>query len=77
MYDIRKFFDKENLRDVMNTFKKCGISPRLYRTWFTLNRNTVIIVKTGAGMTAKAVELIGQGSAGGALASQVNIDMGL
>ena len=36
-------------------------------------------MKTGAGLTEKADagEIIGQGSAGGALASQINIDMGL
>ena len=44
-----------------------------------MSRNTRISVKTGTGMTAEADvgEVIGQGTVGGALASQVNIDRGI
>ena len=63
----------------MNTFKGTEVQPNLYRSLYTLNKKTIISVRTGAGLTDKADagELIGQGSAGGALASQVNIDMSL
>ena len=79
LYDIKKFFDKENLRDVMDTLHNCGVHPKLYRAWFKLNQHTTIKVNTAVGMSgsAEAGELIGQGSAGGALASQANIDHGL
>jgi hypothetical protein len=79
LYDIQKFFDKENLRDVMDTLHQVGVHPKLYRSWFNLNKQTSIKVNTAVGLSesAQAGELIGQGSAGGAIASQINIDKGL
>ena len=76
LYDIQKYFDKENLRDAMNTLYQIGVDPKLYRAWFNLNKNTVIRVKTGTGYSewANAGELIGQGTGGGALVSSVNLD---
>ena len=78
-YDIRKFFDKESLRDAMNTVSKCGVPMNLYRLWFLLNQKTEIEVSTGVGKTdrAKVGELIGQGSSGGALISAANLDDGV
>ena len=71
LYDIQKFFDKENLRDVMDTLHDIGVDPKMYRTWFLLNRNTTIRVKTANGFTdwRNVGELLGQGSGGGAMAS--------
>ena len=76
LYDIQKYFDKENLRDAMNTLYQIGVEPQMYRAWFNLNKNTVIRVKTGTGYSewADAGELIGQGTGGGALVSSVNLD---
>ena len=34
LYDIEKFFDKENLRDAMATIHSLGVDPKIYRTWF-------------------------------------------
>ena len=63
LYDIQKFFDKENLRDVMDTLHEVGVDPKLYRTWFLLNQNTTIRVKTGNGYTEwrSVGEILGQG----------------
>ena len=47
--DIRKFFDKENLRDAMNALFSAGVCGKLYRLWFKLNENTRIAVQTGVG----------------------------
>ena len=63
----------------MNTLHQIGVHPKVYRAWFNLNKGTNIRVNTAVGMSDRADvgEVIGQGSAGGALASQVNIDKGL
>ena len=47
--------------------------------WFKLNEGTEISVKTAAGIseTAHVGDCIGQGTAGAALVSQVNLDQGL
>ena len=79
LYDIRKFFDHESLRDVMDTLHDISINPKVYRAWFLMSQNTRISVKTGVGMTGEADvgEVVGQGTVGGALTSQVNIDKGV
>ena len=79
LYDIRKFFDKENLRDAMDSLYGMGVDPKIFRAWFLLNKNTRIQVKTSVGCTewAEAGELIGQGTVGGALVSAGNLDMSM
>ena len=79
LYDLRKFFDSESLRDVMDTLHDIDIDAKVYRAWYKMSRNTCISVRTGTGVTAIADvgEVIGQGTVGGALASQVNIDRGI
>ena len=79
LYDISKFFDNESLRDVMDTLHDINVDHKVYRAWYMMSKNTRIAVKTGNGMTAEADvgEVIGQGTVGGALASQVNIDRGV
>ena len=74
--DIRKFFDKENLRDAMCALYSAGVCGKVYRLWFKLNENTRIAVKTGVGLTdeRETGETLGQGTVGGALASALNID---
>ena len=53
-----------------------GVSGKLYRLWFELNKETEIKVKTGAGMseTTTVGETVAQGSIGGALISSLNLD---
>ena len=76
LFDISKYFDKESLRDTMDTLYMAGIRGKLYRLWFELNRNTQIRIKTGVGMSAvqPTGENVTQGSIGGALASSANLD---
>ena len=77
--NIRKFFDKENIFDVMDTLYTDGVEPSVYRAWFSLNENTRIKVLSGCGLTdeANVGAVVGQGTSGGALASQRNIDKGV
>ena len=79
LYDIRKFFDHESLRDVLDTLHEIRIDDKVYRTWYMMNKRTRITVKTGSGLTDEADvgEVVGQGTVGGALTSQVNIDQGV
>jgi hypothetical protein len=79
LYDIRKFFDHESLRDVMDTLHDVNVDEGVYRAWYLMSKNTRISVKTGCGITAEADvgEVVGQGTVGGALASQINIDRGI
>ena len=76
LYDISKFFDRENLQDGMNTLYNCDIKGKLYRLIYELNKKTVLKVKTGVGLSESTElgENITQGSIGGALFSTVNLD---
>ena len=79
LVDIIGFFDNEQIVDVMDCLDKVGVSKKAAKCWFKLNQNTEIRVNTLAGMTvtAKAGDLVGQGTAGAGLVSQLNLDMGL
>ena len=76
IFDISKYFDKEILKDAMDTLYRCGIRGKMYRLWYELNRDSQIRVKTAAGMTKiKAIgENVTQGSIGGAILSSSNLD---
>ena len=75
-WDISKYFDKEILRDAMDTLYQAGIRGKLYRLWYMLNKDTQIRVKTSFGLTEIAAtgENVAQGSIGGALISSLNLD---
>ena len=80
VYDMSKFFDKESLLDCMTTLnKKAKIDHKSYRLWYNLNAKTRITVKTSVGESAEKnlVDSIGQGSAGAALVSSLNIGCAL
>ena len=64
---------------MMEVLDKVGVSRKAAKCWFKLNQNTHIKVKTAAGMSAaaEAGDLVGQGTAGAGLVSQLNMDMGL
>ena len=51
MYDISKFFDRESLRDGMNSIYQCGIKGKLYRLIYNMNKDTTICVRTAVGQT--------------------------
>ena len=74
--DIRKFFDKEMLRDALNALYSAGVCGKVYRLWYNLNKNTKITIQTGVGLTdaRDTGETLGQGTVGGALASALNLD---
>ena len=67
------------MRDVMNTLDEIELNRKAYRTWFLLNQKTRISIKTSVGMTGEhdVGEVVGQGTIGGALVSQLNVDKGL
>ena len=77
--DIVGFFDNEQILDVMDCLDKNGISRKAAKCWFKLNKNTEIRVNTAVDMTecAEAGDLVGQGTAGAGLVSQLNLDTGL
>ena len=79
LVDIKGFFDSEYLRGVMNSLQEAKIPKKAYRNWFLLNSKTSISIKTPSGQTKfkEAGELCGQGSGGAALASQLDIDLGV
>ena len=76
VFDIAKYFDKENLKDAMDTLFQCGINGKLYRLWYALYRESIIRVKTAAGLTNEksSGENVTQGSIGGAILSFANLD---
>ena len=79
LVDIVAFFDREDIYDVMQTLHNIGVNPKAARVWYKLNEKTEIAVKTASGMTEtrEVGDCIGQGTAGAALVSQVNLDQGL
>ena len=78
-FDISKYFDSEVLKDALGALHDAGVSGKLYRLWFEMNKETEIKVKTGAGMseTTTVGETVAQGSIGGALISSLNLDVEL
>ena len=59
-----------------NAMYKCGISGKLYRLLYTLNKDSHIKVKTEAVLTCvkHTGENVTQGSIGGAILSSANLD---
>ena len=53
-WDLSKYFDKETLRDAMDTLYQAGIRGKLYRLWYRLSKDTQIRVKTSFGLTETA-----------------------
>ena len=51
VYDLSKYFDKESLRDAMNSLYETGVKGKLYRLWFMMNCGNQVKVLTSAGMT--------------------------
>ena len=75
LFDVSKYFDKESLKDAMDTLYKCGIKGKLYRLWYEMYRDAQIRVKTAAGLSKIRAtgENVAQGSIGGALLSAANL----
>ena len=79
LWDVQKFFDRENLRDCLSELYKCNIKGKLYRLIYELNCDTIIKVQTPVGYTEEREtgETVGQGTNEGALISAANIDGGV
>ena len=68
-----------NSVDVMDCLDSVGVSRKAAKCWYKLNQNTRSKVNTACGMTAtaEAGDLVGQGTAGAGLVSQLNLDRGM
>ena len=79
LVDIFAFFDREDIADVMQTLFKIGVNQKAARIWYKLNEATEITVKTASGVSDTKVvgNVVRQGTAGAALVSQLNLDIGL
>ena len=79
LYDIQNFFDREMLVDGMDAIYNSGVKGKLYRLLYLMNKDTIIKVKTGVGMTdeAETGENIGQGTGEGAILSAASIADGV
>ena len=80
LYYIRKFFDREMLIDGMDAIYSSGVRGKLYRLLYNMmNKNTIVKVNTGVGMSneAETGENTGQGTGEGAIISAASIDDGI
>ena len=79
VYDLSKYFDKESLRDAMNSLHEANVRGKLYRLWYMMNFDNRVKVLTSAGMseTRSTGENVGQGTVGGAILSSLNLDIGV
>ena len=77
--DIKQYFDKEMIQDIILACEKRGADPKARRLWYKLNQDTRIQVRTGVGMSeyTDVGAVVGQGTIGGALGSQVVLDEGI
>ena len=78
-WDVKKFFDSENLIDCMNEVYRNNVRGKLYRLIYKMNENTCIRVQTPVGISEEqsAGETVGQGTVEGAILSAVNLDNGV
>ena len=79
VYDSSKYFDKESLRDAMNSLHEANITGKLYRLWYMVNYNNRVKVLTSAGMSdmRRTGKNVGQGTVGGGILSSLNLDIGV
>ena len=78
-YDLRKFFDFEELSDCMDSLYKRGIKGKLYKLIFEMNKTFNIKVKTlvGTSREEKTDPIVAQGSVEAAIISSNNVDVGV
>ena len=79
LLDLIKFFDKQSLIDACDALHQAKVNKKLLRVWYKLNEHTEIEVRTGSGLTARGLAgpVTGQGGGGAALASALNLDLGI
>ena len=73
--DIKGFFAKEVLGDVMDELHNIGVDPRAQRLFYKLNKATKVKVRTGCGDSewGEVGDILGQGSGGAAKVSALNL----
>ena len=80
LLDIIKYFDKQSLVDACDALNTAKANRKLVRVWYKLNEHTEIQVQLGGGcMSARGLAgpCTGQGGSGAALASALNLDLGV
>ena len=79
LFDIKKFFDSENLIDVLGEAYRCGVKGKMYRLLYEMNKETTIKVKTPVGTSEEASvgAGLGQGTMESAVLSAVSLDKGV
>ena len=78
-FDLKKFFDFENLEDVMNSLYRLNVKGKVYRLLFKMNENVNIKVKTPVGLTEseETGPIVSQGTVPAAIISSSNIAVGV
>ena len=79
MWDLKSYFDTENLIDCMSELYKSNVKGKTYRLLYKLNKTIRISVKTPVGETEKheTEDNVGQGTVEGAIISSANLDGGV
>ena len=79
MFDLSKYFDRENIYDCCNELYRSQVRGKVYRLLFSLNKNSKIRVRTPVGdsQSAETGPCLTQGSVEGAVWSAVNLDNGV
>ena len=79
MWDLKSFFDTENLVDCMSELYKRKVKGKIYRLIYKMNENIRISVKTSVGESEQSDtgENVGQGTVDGAIISANSIDGGV
>ena len=75
-FDLKKYFDSENLNDAMNSLYHYGVKGKEYNLIYQMNKQNRIQIKTSVGMTDSFMTgpTVSQGSIGGGLISAINLD---
>ena len=78
-FDLKSFFDTENLFDCMNELYRSEVKGKTYRLLFEVNKKAKLKVNTPVGISEskETGPNIQQGSVDGAITSSVNIDKGV
>ena len=79
LLDLVKFFDKEDLLDVLDELYKANVRGKVYKLVYELNKDNRITVRTAFGDSDKREikESLSQGSIDGAILSSNNLSKGV
>ena len=79
LYDVSKFFDRENLRDCCGELYRLNIKGKIYRLVYKLNKDTDIRVRTAVGYTDydDVGETLGQGTTESGVISSASLSGGV